>query len=41
MDREKNYRLYNKFIEIIDYFSNEEIEELIKSLQEYIDNDKE
>lgn len=36
-----NYRLYNKFIEIIDYFSNEEIEELIKSLQEYIDNDKE
>ena len=34
-------RIYNKFIEIIDYFTNEEIEELIKSLQEYIDNDKE
>lgn len=34
-------RLYNKFIEIISYFSNEEIKELIKSLQEYIDNDKE
>lgn len=34
-------RLYNKFIEIISYFSNEEIKELIKSLQEYIDNDME
>lgn len=34
-------RLYNKFIEIISYFSNEEIEELIKSLKEYIENDME
>lgn len=34
-------RLYNKFMEIISYFSNEEIKELIKSLQEYIENDKE
>lgn len=33
--------IYNKFMEIISYFSNEEIEKLIKSLQEYIDNDKE
>lgn len=36
-----NDRLYNKFMEIIGSFSNEEIEKLIKSLQEYIDNDKE
>lgn len=34
-------RLYNKFIEIINYFSNEEIEKLAKSLLEYIENDKE
>lgn len=36
-----NSRIYNKFIEIISYFSNEEIKELIKSLQEYIENDME
>lgn len=36
-----NDRLYNTFMEIIGNFSNEEIEKLINSLQEYIDNDKE
>ena len=34
-------RTYNKFIEIISYFSNEEIEKLAKSLLEYVENDKE
>lgn len=36
-----NYRLYNKFMEIISYFSNEEIEKLANSLLEYIKNDEE
>lgn len=35
------YRLYNKFIEIISYFSNEEIKELIKSLEEHVINEEE
>ena len=34
-------RLYNKFMEIISYFTNEEIKKLIQSLQEYINNDEE
>lgn len=33
-------RLYNKFMEIISYFSNEEIEKLANSLLEYIKNDE-
>lgn len=32
--------LYNKFMEIISYFSNKEIEKLIESLKEYIENDR-
>ena len=31
-------RVYDKFIEIISYFTNEEIEKLIQSLKEYINN---
>lgn len=34
-------RLYNKFMEIISYFSNEEIERLANSLIEYVKNDEE
>lgn len=34
-------RLYNKFMEIISYFSNEEIEKLANSLIEYVKNDEE
>ena len=35
-----NDRLYNKFMEIISYFSNEEIEKLAKSLLEYVKEDR-
>ena len=34
-------RVYNKFIEIISYFNNEEIKKLAESLLEYVENDKE
>lgn len=34
-------RLYNKFMEIVSYFSNEEIEKLANSLIEYVKNDEE
>lgn len=39
-DRLYNDRLYNKFMEIISYFTNEEIEKLAKDLLEYVENDK-
>ena len=34
-------KIYNYFMEIISYLSNEEIRKLVSSLIEYIENDKE
>ena len=34
-------RLYNIFMKIISYFSNNEIEKLAKGLLEYVKNDEE
>ena len=34
-----NKRLYDKYMEIISYFTNDEILELAKSLIDYVEND--
>lgn len=39
MDKKENDRIYNIFIQIINYYSNEEIIKLTSSLEEYIKND--